>query len=69
MKKKILIYILAAMAVLSFDSIDSKAASLNLGSNAGITTALETYQANTINADIKIKEYLDTAAATKNICK
>ena len=68
MKKKILIYILAAMAVLSFDSIDSKAASLNLGSNAGITTALETYQANTINADIKIKEYLDTAAATKNIC-
>ena len=68
MKKRILIYILAAMAVLSFDSIDSKAASLNLGSNAGITTALEIYQANTINADIKIKEYLDSAAATKNIC-
>ena len=68
MKKKILIYILAAMAVLSFDSIDSKAASLNLGSNAGITTALETYQANTINADIKIKEYLDAVEATKNIC-
>lgn len=68
MKKKILIYILAAMAVLSFDSIDSKAASLNLGSNAGITTALETYQANTINADIKIKEYLDAVEVTKNIC-
>ena len=68
MRNKILVYTLAAAAVLTFGSMKAEAASLSLGSSAGITTALETYQANTINADIKIKEYLDTAAATKNIC-
>ncbi len=68
MKNKILIYILAAVAVVSFGGMESKAAPLSLGSNAGITTALETYEANTVNADIKIMEYLDDAAKTKNIC-
>ena len=68
MKNKFIIYILTALTILSAGSVDAKAASLSLGSNAGIATALETYQENTINADIKIKEYLDTAAANKNIC-
>lgn len=68
MKNKFLIYTLAAVAVISFSNIESKAAALSLGSSAGIASALETYEANTINADVKIKEYLDTAAATKNIC-
>ena len=63
-----MVYTLAATAVLTFGSMKTEAASFSLGSSAGITTALETYQANTINADVKIKEYLDTAAATKNIC-
>ena len=68
MKNKFLIYTLAAVAMISLSNIESKAASLSLGSSAGIASALETYEANTINADVKIKEYLDTAAATKNIC-
>ena len=68
MKNKILIYILAAMAMISVTGMESKAASLSIGSNAGIATVLETYEENTINAEIKIKEYLDTAAANKNIC-
>ena len=68
MRNKILIYTFAAAAVLSLSNMESKAAALSLGSNAGIATALETYEANTINAEVKIKEYLDTAAATKNIC-
>ena len=68
MKNKFLIYTLAAVAMLSLSNIESKAASLRLGSSAGIASALETYEANTINADVKIKEYLDTAAVTKNIC-
>ena len=68
MKNKFLIYTLAAVAMISLSNIESKAASLSLGSSAGIASALETYEANTINADVKIKEYLDTAAATKDIC-
>ena len=68
MKNKFLIYTLAAVAMISLSNIESKAASLSLGSSAGIASALESYEANTINADVKIKEYLDTAAATKNIC-
>ena len=68
MKNKILIYILTALTIASVGGMDSEAASLSLGSNAGIATALETYEENTINAEIKIKEYLDTAAANKNIC-
>lgn len=68
MKNKFLIYTLAAVAVISFSNIESKAAAISLGSSAGIASALEAYEANTINADVKIKEYLDTAAATKNIC-
>ena len=68
MKNKFLIYTLAAVAMLSLSNIESKAASLRLGSSAGIASALETYEANTINSDVKIKEYLDTAAATKDIC-
>lgn len=68
MRNKILIYILAAAAFLSIGGMDSEAAGLSLGSNAGITTVLEAYEENTVNAQIKIKEYLDTTAATKNIC-
>lgn len=68
MKNKFLIYILTALTVLSVGGMDSEAASLSLGSKAGIATALETFEENTINAEIKIKEYLDTAAANKNIC-
>ena len=68
MKNKILIYTLAAMAVISLSDVESMAAGLSLGSDAGITTALEIYQENTINADVKIKEYLDTTAANKNLC-
>lgn len=68
MKNKILIYILAAMAVISLSDVESMAASLSLGSDAGIASALETYQENTINADIKIKEYLDTTEANKDLC-
>lgn len=68
MKRKILIYTLAAMTMLSAGSLESKAASLSLGGGTGITSVLESYQENTINADIKIKEYLDAAAVTKNIC-
>ena len=68
MKNKILIYILAAVAAISVTEIDSQAAGLSLGSNAGIATALEAYEENTINADARIKEYLNTAAATKDIC-
>ena len=68
MKNKFLIYTLAAVAVLSFGSMESKAAALSLGSSAGIASALEAYEANTINADKKIMEYLDTAATNKNLC-
>lgn len=68
MKKRILIYILAAVAMISSNGISSEAASLNLGSNAGIATALEAYAENTVNADVKIKEYLETAATNKNLC-
>lgn len=68
MKKRILIYILAAVAMISANDISSEAASLSLGSNAGIATALETYEENTVNAGVKIKEYLDTAATNKNLC-
>lgn len=68
MKKRILIYILAAVAMISANDISSEAASLNLGSNAGIATALEAYEENTVNAEVKIKEYLDTAATNKNLC-
>lgn len=68
MKSKILIYILAAVAMISVCDISSQAASLSLGSSAGIATALETYEENTINAGVKIKEYLDTAATNKSLC-
>ncbi len=68
MKNKFLIYTLAAVAVLSFGSMESKAAALSLGSSAGIASALEAYESNTINADKKIMEYLDTAATNKNLC-
>ena len=68
MKNKILIYTLAALAVISVSGVESKAAGLSLGSDAGITTALETYHENTVNSDIKIKEYLETTAANKDLC-
>ena len=68
MKNKILIYILAAMAIVSLSGMDTKAAGISLGDGAGIATALEVYEENTINADIKIKEYLDTSAANKDLC-
>ncbi len=68
MKNKILIYTLAAMAVLTLGGVDAEAAPLSLGRNCGITTTLDAYTENTINAEVKIKEYLETAAATKNLC-
>ncbi len=68
MRNKLLIYTFAAVAVLSMSNLESKAAVLSLGSSAGIATALEAYEANTINADKKIMEYLDNAATTKNLC-
>ena len=68
MRKKLLLYILAAVAMISFNGMETKAATLSLGSNAGIATVLETYEANTVNAEIKIKEYLDTAATNKSLC-
>ena len=68
MKSKILIYILAAVAMFSAGNLEARAASLNLGSNAGIATALEKYEEKTVNAEVKIKEYLDTAATNKNLC-
>ncbi len=68
MKSKILIYIFAAVAMISVCDINSQAAGLSLGSSAGIATALEAYEENTINAGVKIKEYLDTAATNKSLC-
>ena len=68
MKNRFLVYLFAVAAVISVSGMESKAAGLSLGSSAGIATALETYEENTINADIKIKEYLDTAAETKDMC-
>ena len=68
MKNKFLIYILTAMTILSVGGMESEAASFSLGGGAGIATALEVFEENTINADVKIKEYLDTAAANKGLC-
>lgn len=68
MKNKLLIYILAAVAAVSVCEMDSQAAGLSLGSNAGIATALEAYEESTINPEAKIKEYLNTASATKDMC-
>lgn len=68
MKQKILVYMLAVMAMFSVQGMGVEAASLNLGSNAGIATALENYEEKTINAGVRIKEYLDTAATNKNLC-
>ena len=67
MKNKLLIYTLVAASVLSFGSVDAYAAPFNIG-NAGIATALTSYEANTINAEEKIIEYLDAAPATRNLC-
>ena len=53
MKNKLLIYTLVAASVLSFGSVDAYAAPFNIG-NAGIATALTSYEANTINAEEKI---------------
>ena len=66
MKNKFLIYTLAAAAVLSMGSLDAKAASLSLGSNAGIATVLESYEQNTMNSEKRIMEYLDAAPVNKN---
>ena len=68
MKNRFLICFLAVAALFSVSGIESKAAGLSLGSSAGIATALEAYEESTINADIKIKEYLDAAAETKDMC-
>ena len=67
MKNKLLIYTLVAASVLSFGSVDAYAAPFNIG-NAGIATALTSYEANTINAEERIMEYLDAAPATRNLC-
>ena len=67
MKNKLLIYTLVAASVLSFGSVDAYAAPFNIG-NAGIATALTSYEANTINAEEKIIEYLDAAPVTRNLC-
>lgn len=68
MKNKFLIYILAAVTVLSIAKVDTKAAGLGLGSGAGIATALDTYTQNTVNADKKIMAYLDMSETNKNLC-
>ena len=68
MKNKFLIYTLAAAAVLSMGSLDAKAASLSLGSNAGIATVIESYEQNTMNSEKRIMEYLDAALVNKNLC-
>ena len=68
MKNKILIYTLAIAAVFSMGSLDAKAASLSLGSNAGIATVLENYEQNTMNSEKRIMEYLDNAPVSKNLC-
>lgn len=68
MKNKFLIYILAAVTVLSITKLDTKAARLSLGSSAGIATALENYTQNTVNADKKIMAYLDMAETNKDLC-
>ena len=68
MKNKFLIYTLAAAAVLSMGSLDAKAASLSLGSNAGIATVIESYEQNTMNSEKRIMEYLDAAPVNKNLC-
>lgn len=68
MKNKFLIYILAAVTVLSITKLDTKAAGLSLGSSAGIATALENYTQNTVNADKKIMAYLDMAETNKDLC-
>lgn len=68
MKRKILIYIAAAAAVLGTGSVNAEAANLSLGSSAGIEVALNSYTENTVNAEKKILEYLDTASAEKTLC-
>lgn len=68
MKRKILIYILAAAAVLGTGSMKAQAANLSVGSSAGIEVALNDYVENTINAEKKILEYLDTAETNKDLC-
>ena len=68
MKNKFLIYTLAAAAVLSFCGMESKAANLSLGSNAGIASALEAYEASAMNADKRIIEYLDNVQTNKDLC-
>ena len=68
MKNKFIIYTLAALTVLSLNNMEAKAANLSLGSNAGIATALETYEANAMNADKRIMEYLDNVQTNKDLC-
>lgn len=66
MKRRILIYILAATAMLGTASLDAKAANLSVGSSAGIEVALHSFTANTEDADEKILEYLSTEE--KDLC-
>ena len=68
MKNKLLIYTLAAISVLSLGSVEAEAANLSLGSNAGIATALEAYEATAINPEKKIVEYLDNVQTNKDLC-
>ena len=67
MKHKFLLYTLVAASAISFSSVDAYAAPFNIG-KAGIATALTAYEANTINAEERIMEYLDSAPSTKNLC-
>lgn len=68
MKNKFLIYAMTAATFLAVSGMETNAAGLSLGSDAGIASVLEAYHENTINSDIKIKEYLDTTAANKDLC-
>ena len=68
MKNKFIVYTFAAMAVLSLSSMESKAANLSLGSSGGIATALEAYEANAMNAEKRIMEYLDNVQTNRDLC-
>ena len=68
MKNKFIVYTFAAMAVLSLSSMESKAANLSLGSSGGIATALEAYEANAMNVEKRIMEYLDNVQTNRDLC-
>ena len=65
MKKRILIYILAAVAMISANEMSSEAASLSLGSSAGIATALEAYEENRLKNILTLQQQIKIYASQK----